>query len=75
LFGLKRYVEAEQDMNKSLVLDPTRAAVYMDRGVTLTRLGREVEAFRDFQKSCELKNVIACYAVQQFGTNGAAVQR
>jgi tetratricopeptide (TPR) repeat protein len=64
-FQLKRYAEAEQDLNASIALNPNRASAYFARGITRKHLDRADEAMRDLRKSCELKDVIACYAVQQ----------
>jgi tetratricopeptide (TPR) repeat protein len=69
-FDLKRYSEAEQDLSTSIVLDPNSASVYFARAVTLKRLGREKDALQDMQKSCDMKDVIACFAVQQEGKAG-----
>ena len=74
-FELKRYSEAMHDLDASISLDPKRADVYYSRAITLKRLGREDDALRDFRKSCEMKDVMGCYAAQQGRKAGAAATR
>lgn len=74
-FELKRYSEAMRDLDASISLDPKRAEVYYSRAITLKRLGREDDALLDFQKGCEMKDVMACYATQQGRKAGIAVPR
>ena len=69
-FELKRYAEALNDLGASIALDSKQSATYFARSIVLKRLGREDEALWDLQKSCEMKDVIACYALQQ-QTKGA----
>ena len=74
-FDLKRYSEAMQDLNTSIALDPKRSSAYLARAITLKRLGREVEALPDLRKSCEMKDVIGCYALQQYDTASVPATR
>ena len=61
-FRLNRYLDALYDTNASLALDSTQSSSYLARSTVLKKLGRDEEALVDLRKSCDMKNVIACYA-------------
>lgn len=75
LFDLKRYVETMNDLNTSLSLNPKQPAIYTARAMTLKRLGRDDEALQDLRKSCELKDFVGCFALQQSGAADATATR
>jgi len=70
-FELKRYSEAILNLNASISLDPKRSSAYFARSIALQQLGREDEALQDLRKSCEMKDIIGCYALSQ-QTQGTA---
>jgi hypothetical protein len=74
-FDLKHYTEAMQNLDASLALGLKNSSVYLARAMTLKRLSRDEEALRDLQKSCEMKDVIGCYALQQHGMAGKPATR
>ena len=74
-FDLKQYPQALEDMNASIRSDPSRAASYYARAMTLKRLGRDDDAKSDLRKSCELNDVLGCFAIQQLEMAGVPVLR
>lgn len=62
---LNQYEHALQDVNLSLSLDPKQSAAYLIRGMAYKRLGRADEALKDFRTGCKLKDMFACYVVEQ----------
>jgi hypothetical protein len=75
LFNMKRYDEAMSDLNASIVLDPKQSSAYLARAITLKRMGRNDEALPDLRKSCEMKNFMGCFALQQSGAADATATR
>jgi hypothetical protein len=73
-FALKRYAEAIDDLNTSIVINPKRSSVYYTRAITLKRLGRDDEALQNLRKSCDMKDLIGCYALEQHNKNASKVQ-
>jgi len=74
-FDLKQYPQALEDMNASIRSDPLRAVAYYARAMTLKRLGRDDDAKSDLRKSCELHDVLGCFAIQQLEMAGVPVLR
>ncbi|MEQ1774781.1 MAG: hypothetical protein ABL891_13460 [Burkholderiales bacterium] len=70
-FDLKRYAEAVEDLNASIALNSKRSAVYYARFITLRRLGREDEALQDLRKSCDMKDLIGCFALERHNQNAS----
>jgi len=64
---LARHADAMQDLEEAIALNPDSAGYYLARAKVLTRMGRGEQAVPDLQKSCEMKDVIACYALSQQG--------
>ena len=62
-FDLKRFPEAMQDLDVSILSDPNNSSLYTARAMTLQRLGHLDEARNEFRKSCDMKDVIGCYAL------------
>jgi protein O-mannosyl-transferase len=65
-FDLKRYEEAMLNLNESITLNRMQSAAYYARAQTLRRMGREDEALQDLRVSCEMKDIMGCYALEQY---------
>lgn len=63
LFGLKRYNEALDYLNKSLEIEPNNADAWRNRGCTLRRLHKYREAVSSFNRALALNSdcVLAAY--------------
>jgi hypothetical protein len=64
-FELKHFPQALQDSNHAIALDAKRAEFYLVRGLTLKQMGRDDEAFSDFQQGCDLQNLVACFVARK----------
>lgn len=59
-----RYQEALAQFDAAIALRPDEANYYYAKALSLKRLHREDLAMRQMEKSCELKNTMACLIVQ-----------
>lgn len=64
-YDLKQYAGAMRDINAAISFNPDNASLYVARAMTLKRLGRDEEAIQDLRKSCDMKDIIGCYAIRQ----------
>ncbi|OIR11524.1 lipoprotein NlpI [mine drainage metagenome] len=58
-----RFEEALEQFNVALAMNPDDDRVYFAKGMTLKFMHRDGEALQQMQRSCELKNQVACILI------------
>ena len=59
-----RYQDGITQFDAAIALTPDDARFYLAKGMSLKRLHQDDSAMRQIEKSCELKNMMACVIVQ-----------
>lgn len=62
-FNSGRYQDALAQFDAAIIIQPDDASFYYAKGMSLKRLHQDEQSRRQMEKSCELKNMMACMIV------------